>query len=69
MIIIIIIISPIKAVPPLFLTKMNPSLTKESKLQSSHYRNVSTDLLGTDPQTVGIYGTHSENHWFALFRL
>jgi len=57
--------SPIKDVLQLFLTKHYPLKEfKISKFQSDHYRNVSTDPLGTSHRSLGICGAHFDNHWF-----
>jgi hypothetical protein len=55
-------ILPIKAVQPLILTKhYSMNLKKKSKVQSIHYRNVSTDPLGTARGSLEIRGTHLGN--------
>jgi hypothetical protein len=39
-----------------------PSIKNVSKHQSSHYRNISTDLLGTGRAFLGIRGAYFGNH-------
>jgi len=56
-----------KEVPRLIVTKHCFFYFKISKLQSSHYRNVSTDPSVTGRGSLGIRGPHFEKHRIRLF--
>ena len=57
---------PIKEVPRLFLKKWYSFNLNISQLQSSHYRNVSTDFLGTGHRSLGICRAHFGNHCYCM---
>jgi hypothetical protein len=54
----------IKEVPGLFKKKHYSFNLKIGKIQSSHYRNISTDPPATGHGSLGIRGPHFENHCF-----
>ena len=58
--------SAIKEAQQLFKQNIIPLIKTIYKLQNSHYRNVSTDLLGTDRGYLWICGAHFGNHWYMV---
>jgi hypothetical protein len=58
---------PIKEVMRLLLTKLYSFNLKLSKLQSSNYRHVSTDPLGTGCGSLEIRGVYFGNLWVMVF--